>query len=202
MRVLLLYYPRSGSTSILRYYEKIRPDYKIINGPWSPLVSHLEERIKITYNEIVEYKDVFVKSTIPLFLSKNIPFENVKRDFDKVAILIRRNKEEQIESYVMAAKNKSFLDFSPTNYWVDGYDDDNTRRIRSEIEPSEEVATILKEKLNAPMFYYEDLYYDSFDPLFKHFEIEKNEEYFNEFLDRGKKYRASTLETKNNKTLL
>ncbi len=74
----MLYYPRSGSTSIIRYYEKIRPNYKIINQPWTPLISKLEDRRKISYNEIISYENVLVKSTIPLFLSKDISPEIIK----------------------------------------------------------------------------------------------------------------------------
>ena len=80
----MLYYPRSGSTSILRYFEKLKPEYTIINQPWSPLVSQLESRLKISYSEIISHKDVLVKSTIPLFLSKDIPPETIQNDFDKI----------------------------------------------------------------------------------------------------------------------
>jgi len=199
----MLYYPRSGSTSILRYFEKLKPEYTIINQPWSPLVSQLESRLKISYSEIISHKDVLVKSTIPLFLSKDIPPETIQNDFDKIFILIRRNKEEQIESYITATKNKSFLDHTPTNYWIGEYNEDTvTKKIKSEIEASEEIANFIKNKLNVPLFYYEDLYYNNFDELFGYLGIEKNDVYFNEFLNISKKYKIKSLEQKNNKTLL
>jgi hypothetical protein len=203
MKILMLYYPRSGSTSILRYFEKLKPEYTIINQPWSPLVSQLESRLKISYSEIISHKDVLVKSTIPLFLSKDIPPETIQNDFDKIFILIRRNKEEQIESYITATKNKSFLDHTPTNYWIGEYNEDTvTKKIKSEIEASEEIANFIKNKLNVPLFYYEDLYYNNFDELFGYLGIEKNDVYFNEFLNISKKYKIKSLEQKNNKTLL
>jgi hypothetical protein len=203
MKILMLYYPRSGSTSILRYFEKVKPEYTIINQPWSPLVSQLESRLKISYSEIISHKDVLVKSTIPLFLSKDIPPETIQNDFDKIFILIRRNKEEQIESYINATKNKSFLDYTTTNYWVGEYnEDDDTKKIKSEINASEEIANFIKNKLNVPLFYYEDLYYNNFDELFKYLNIEKNDVYFNEFLNINKKYKIKSLQPKNNKTLL
>ena len=199
----MLYYPRSGSTSILRYFEKLKPEYTIINQPWSPLVAQLESRLKISYSEIISHKDVLVKSTIPLFLSKDIPPETIQNDFDKIFILIRRNKEEQIESYITATKNKSFLDHTPTNYWIGEYNEDTvTKKIKSEIEASEEIANFIKNKLNVPLFYYEDLYYNNFDELFGYLGIEKNDVYFNEFLNISKKYKIKSLEQKNNKTLL
>ncbi len=198
----MLYYPRSGSTSIIRYYEKIRPNYKIINQPWSPLISKLEDRRKISYNEIISYENVLVKSTIPLFLSKDISPEIIKKDFDKIFILIRKNKEEQIDSYVMAAKTNSFLEYNPTSYWTAGYDDVDTNKIRLEIESSDEIANFIQSKLDVPLFYYEDLYYGSFDKLFNYLDIEKNDVYFNEFLNINKKYKVKSLERKNNKTLI
>ena len=199
----MLYYPRSGSTSILRYFEKLKPEYKIINQPWSPLVSELEYRIKISYSEIISHNDVLVKSTIPLFLSKGIPPETIQNDFDKIFILIRRNKEEQIHSYINATKNKSFLDYTPTNYWIGEYiEDADTKKIKLEIESSEEIANFIKNKLNVPLFYYEDLYYNNFDELFEYLNIEKNDVYFNEFLNINKKYKIKSLQPKNNKTLL
>jgi len=203
MKILMLYYPRSGSTSILRYFEKLKPEYTIINQPWSPLVSQLESRLKISYSEIISHKDVLVKSTIPLFLSKDIPPETIQNDFDKIFILIRRNKEEQIESYITATKNKSFLDHTPTNYWIGEYNEDAvTKKIKSEIDASEEIANFIKNKLNVPLFYYEDLYYNNFDELFSYLGIEKNDVYFNDFLNISKKYKIKSLEQKNNKTLL
>jgi hypothetical protein len=203
MKILMLYYPRSGSTSILRYFEKLKPEYKIINQPWSPLVSELEYRIKISYSEIISHNDVLVKSTIPLFLSKGIPPETIQNDFDKIFILIRRNKEEQIHSYINATKNKSFLDYTPTNYWIGEYiEDADTKKIKLEIESSEEIANFIKNKLNVPLFYYEDLYYNNFDELFEYLNIEKNDVYFNEFLNINKKYKIKSLQPKNNKTLL
>jgi hypothetical protein len=203
MKILLLYVPRSGSTSILRYFEKLKPEYKIINQPWSPLVSELEYRIKISYSEIISHNDVLVKSTIPLFLSKGIPPETIQNDFDKIFILIRRNKEEQIHSYINATKNKSFLDYTPTNYWIGEYiEDADTKKIKLEIESSEEIANFIKNKLNVPLFYYEDLYYNNFDELFEYLNIEKNDVYFNEFLNINKKYKIKSLQPKNNKTLL
>ena len=34
MKILLLYTPRCGSTSILKYFEKIKTEYECFNEPW------------------------------------------------------------------------------------------------------------------------------------------------------------------------
>ena len=52
----MLYTPRSGSTSILKYYAKINPEYTIVSQPWSNLVSELEIQNKVDYNRTTECK--------------------------------------------------------------------------------------------------------------------------------------------------
>jgi hypothetical protein len=200
MKILMLYTPRCGSTSILKYYEKINPEYNIINQPWSPLVSELEAKNKMEYTEIVSNKNVFVKSAIGLFFYKQIPFEVVKNDFDKIIVLSRRNHTEQTESLAHAAKNNSFLESN--KYLIDN----NLNFFMKEMDRVllEEKSKIqeLKEKLNAKDFYYEDLYYNSFEELFTYLEIEYNENYFKQFLDIKNRYRLDDVNIKKNKSLL
>ena len=56
---------------------------------------------------------------------------------------------------------------------------------------------LMKNKINL-----HHLYYNNFDELFGYLGIEKNDVYFNEFLNISKKYKIKSLEQKNNKTLL
>jgi len=200
MKILMLYTPRCGSTSILKYYEKINPEYNIISQPWSPLVSELEAKNKMEYTEIVSNKNVFVKSDIKLFFYKQIPFEVVKNDFDKIIVLSRRNHTEQTESLAHAAKNNSFLESN--KYLIDK--DLNFFMKEMDMVLLEEKSKIqeLKEKLNAKDFYYEDLYYNSFEELFTYLEIEYNENYFKQFLDIKNMYRLDDVNIKKNKSLL
>ena len=200
MRVLMLYTPRCGSTSILKYFEKIKLDYTIISQPWSPLVSELEVKNKVEYNQVVSDENVFVKSAIGLFFYKQIPYETVKQDFDKIVVLSRKNHKEQTESLAHAAKHNSFLE--STRYLID----EKLDFFMGEMDKVllEEKARIqeLEEHLNAKVFYYEDLYYRSFNDLFKYLEVEHVEEYFKEFLDIKNKYRLDETNVKKSKSLV
>jgi hypothetical protein len=200
MKILMLYTPRCGSTSILKYYEKINPEYNIISQPWSPLVSELEAKNKMEYTEIVSNKNVFVKSAIGLFFYKQIPFEVVKNDFDKIIVLSRRNHTEQTESLAHAAKNNSFLESN--KYLIDNDLNFFMKEMDNVLLEEKSKIQELKEKLNAKDFYYEDLYYNSFEELFTYLEIEYNENYFKQFLDIKNRYRLDDVNIKKNKSLL
>jgi hypothetical protein len=198
MRILMLYTPRCGSTSILKYYEKIKPEYNIINQPWSPLVSELQTRNKVKYTEIVSNKNVFIKSDIALFFENQIPYEVVKCDFDKIFVLSRRNHKEQSESLAHAAKHNTFLESN--KYLIDN--DIEIQKVSEVLLREKTKIQELKEQLNVKVFYYEDLYYNSFEELFTYLEIEHNQELFKQFLDIKNKYRLDDANIKKNKSLL
>lgn len=200
MRILMLYTPRCGSTSILRYYQKINPSYTIINQPWSPLVSELELKNTIPYSDIISNDNVFVKSAIGLFFYKQIPYENIKRDFDKVLILSRRNQKEQAESLSHASKHNSFLESS--KYLIDEELDFFIPTMNEVLLDEKSKIKELQDNLDTKTFYYEDLYYHSFDELFDYLEIKYIEEYFTEFLDIKNKYRINDNNVKKSKSLL
>ena len=44
-----------------------------------------------------------------------------------------------------------------------------------------------------PVYWYEDLYFNSFDPFFKELDLSYNQAYYEEFLDTSKKYRIEDL---------
>jgi hypothetical protein len=200
MRILMLYTPRSGSTSILKYYAKINPEYTIVSQPWSNLVSELEIQNKVDYNQIVSNKNTFIKSSIGLFFYKQIPYEIVKQDFDKIFVLSRKNHKEQTESFAHATKHNSFLE--DNKYLIDGnldfFIDEMDKTLTGEKNRIHE----LEGNLNAKVFYYEDLYYNSFEELFNYLEIEYDEELFKEFLDIKNRYRLDDVNVKKNKSLL
>jgi hypothetical protein len=200
MRVLMLYTPRCGSTSILKYFEKLNPEYTIISQPWSPLVSELEAKNKVEYAQIVSNKNIFVKSAIGLFFYKQIPYEFIKQDFDKIIVLSRKNHKEQTESLAHAAKHNSFLE--PAKYLIDGELDFFIGEMDKVLLEEKARIQELEEHLNAKVFYYEDLYYNSFDDLFKYLEIEYVEEYFKKFLDIKNKYRLDETNIKKSKSLV
>jgi hypothetical protein len=198
MRILMLYTPRCGSTSILRYYEKIKPEYSIINQPWSSLVSELQAKNKVKYTEIVSNRNLFIKSDIGLFFEKQIPYKVVKSDFDKIFVLSRRNHKEQTESLAHATKHNTFLESN--KYLIDS--DIEIQKADEMLLKEKAKIQELKKQLNVKVFYYEDLYYNSFEELFTYLEIEYNEELFKEFLDIKNRYRLDDANIKKNKSLL
>lgn len=200
MKILMLYTPRSGSTSILRYFEKVRPEFEIINQPWSRAVAQLENRKQINYFDILKENNIFVKSTINFLFDLNFSIENLKKDFNKIIILDRKNSTEQLQSYAHAEKHRSFLD-SSKYLFDDNINSDLYEYCNDTITNGKEKIEFLKKELNAELFYYEDLYYDNFDKLFSYLEIEYIEEYYQMFLNIKNKYRLNKTDVKNKKTL-
>ena len=182
----------------MKYYGKIKPEYNIISQPWSTLVSEMQTRNKVKYTEIVSNKNVFIKSNIGLFFEKQIPYEVVKSDFDKIFVLSRRNHKEQTESLAHATKHNTFLESN--KYLIDN--DIEIQKADEMLLKEKAKIQELKKQLNVKVFYYEDLYYNSFEELFTYLEIEHNEELFKEFLDIKNRYRLDDANIKKNKSLL
>ena len=90
----MLYTPRCGSTSILRYFEKIKPEFEIINQPWSSAISKLENRKQLKYSDIIKKNNIFVKSTINIIFELKFSIKNIKDNFDKIIILDRKDNEK------------------------------------------------------------------------------------------------------------
>jgi hypothetical protein len=197
----MLYTPRCGSTSILRYFKKIKPEFEIINQPWSKAISELENRKQLKYSDIIKKNNIFVKSTINVIFELKFSILNIKNDFDKIIILDRKDTKEQLESYAWAEKHKSFLESS--KYLMDYNLDSNTYEICNNILLREKTKIeFLKKELNAKLFYYEDLYYGNFDKLFSYLEIDYLEEYYKMFLDIKNRYRLNDSDIKTIKTLM
>ena len=53
-----------------------------------------------------------------------------------------------------------------------------------------------------PIFYYEDLYYGDFKPLFDELELEYNQEYYEEYLNISNRYRIGDIEIKDKNSLI
>lgn len=201
MKILMLYTPRCGSTSILRYFEKIKPEFEIINQPWSSAVSKIENRKQLKYSDIIKKNNIFVKSTINIIFELKFSIKNIKDNFDKIIILDRKDNEEQLKSYSHAEKHQSFLESS--KYLLDNNVDSNLYQTCNYflLREKGEIEFLIKE-LNAKLFYYEDLYYGNFDKLFSYLEIDYVEEYYKMFLDIKNRYRLNDSDIKTKKTLL
>jgi hypothetical protein len=123
MKILLFYTPRTGSTSILNYFEKLNPNYECFNEPWFEWMIENLHKNKIEYSELISKKNIFIKSTY-----KTIPIslDTLVNDFDKIIILLRKNQKEQVESSILAHKEYSFLNSSPrlySTYNITDYED-------------------------------------------------------------------------------
>ena len=196
MKIVLIYTPRCGSTSIFKYFSKLKPEYECINEPWFGWMNYNVDHRKYRYKDIILKGNVFIKTTY-----KNLP-ETCERfidDFDKVIFLLRRNLKEQIESSLYTHTTQSFLDYSKRKYWIDN--DEIEEFSKQHIYYDNEIrrSAILYDK---PLFYYEDLYYGDFKPLFEELGIGFDEKYFNEYLDKSNRYRTGTLECNNEKRLI
>ena len=199
MKILLLYTPRCGSTSILKYFEKIKTEYECFNEPWFEWMVENIHKNKNEYVDLITKQNIFVKSaykTLPVSL------DTLLTDFNKIVILLRKNQKEQVESSILVHKEESFLNNTPRNYNLYNITDD-------EFQTTYDRYSFLNETLfnfgtlnNLPIFYYEDLYYGDFQPLFDELELEYNNLYYKEFLDTTNKYRIGDIISKKTNTLI
>jgi len=204
MKIALIYTARSGSSSIFKYFEKIKPEYKCYNEPWfwwTKLNRYKEENTD--YKTLLLNNNLFIKSTLS---SLPVSLETIIKDFDKVIFLMRKNFKEQLESTILVNKERTYLNhkkrkyklYSITNAEIEEY----TKLINGNIDKINDTAL----KYNLPIFYYEDLYFDSFDSIFKELELNYDSEIFTEFLDKTNKYRIGDLldapETKSENTII
>jgi hypothetical protein len=199
MKILLLYTPRSGSTSILKYFQKLKPNYECFNEPWFEWMVKNVHKNEIQYLDLISKNNIFVKSaykTLPVSL------ETIVKDFDKIIILLRKNHKEQVESSILTHKEQNFLNHKPRKYNI--YNINN-----SEFEEASDRYMFLNEtignfalKNNLPIFYYEDLYYGDFTPLFNELNIEYDMEQYDAYLNVSNKYRIGDVSNKTINTLL
>jgi hypothetical protein len=199
MKILILYTPRSGTNSISEYFLKQNPDYEYFNQPFS---GYKELGIKkIPYEECIKYENVLVKSDIENFSSLKINKKKIINDFDKVLLLSRKNKREQVISCLIADLNKNYLDKTKRKYYLDGIDE----------EEIEHFITIFKyfdsmlyefEDMRFRFFYYEDLFYGDFSELFNYLNLNHIDEDFKNILDKRNKYNIGYHNSKTNKTVI
>ena len=199
----MLYTPRSGTNSICSYFLKQNPNYEYFNQPFA---RKSEEGMRPSpYGHCLIYENVLVKSNIKVFneivideLEKNKT--KLLKDFDKIVLISRRNKTKQAISHIIANKNSNFLDNSIRPYYVGNISDEEIDKDISKLEQYELQLEKYKE-LEIPIFYYEDLYYGSFDKLFEYLNISYIETDFKNILDIKNKYASMELGNKNEKTL-
>lgn len=191
MKILLICFPRTGSTSIIRYYKYSNPNIKTFSEPFN------ENGVEgyFTYNHVIQYDNVFVKHMYDQFpsdlksLSINEINEIYYKSFDKIVFLDRKNIKEQLESLSHSLT---------TNMWHSSYvynDKKHNVFIDKELKHilfwKEEFHAFANKK-NSKVFYYEDIYSTKENMLefLKEIDSSYNEIYYNKFLDNSKKYRV------------
>lgn len=199
MKIILIYTPRSGSTSIFKYFEKLKPDYLCFNEPWFEWMQANLHKKNITYNDVISNKNVFVKST---YKTLPVSLEQIIKDFDKVFILLRKNKEEQIQSYALTEMENSYLNYEKRTYNIPSISNESLIELTQRYDFLNEKLTFFSKKFNIPLFFYEDLYYgNSFPYFFSELGVKYDQTYFDEYLNINKRYKEGEFKSKKIKTL-
>ncbi len=191
MKILLVCFPRTGSTSIIDYYKHANPHIKTFSEPFNPN----GREGYFTYKHVIQYENVVVKhiyEQIPpdLGLSHFDLYNKFYEDFDKIVFLDRRDIKQQLESLSHSLTTKMWhtqyvYDEVKHNIFVD-------RELKHMLFWKEQFHTLVKQK-NAKVFYYEDIYSTKENMLefLKEIDSNYNELYYNKFLHNSKKYRVN-----------
>jgi hypothetical protein len=153
----------------------------------------------LSYEDVILEENVFIKST---YKTLPVSVDQAVNDFDKTIILLRKNITEQIESSIITHNERSFLDTSCRKYFLEDISEDEYEHTLDRFKFLNDMFNEQSKRHNIPIFYYEDLYYGDFTPLFNELDIEYKVDDFNEFLNISKRYRIGTLEPKKNKTII
>lgn len=201
MKILLLYTPRSGTNSIGDYFIKQNPDYIYYNQPFSSYSESSASLKKAPYLECISHSNVFLKSEITNFVGLKISKDKLVEDFDKILTISRRNKKNQAISYLLAEKNRNFLNKNKRDYFLEDISQKSIDRAEKYLNKSDELLEEFKD-ISLGHFYYEDLFYGDFSKLFNVLELDYIEEDFNQILNNKNKYMSGELTPKKIKTLL
>ena len=162
MKILIEAIPRSGSTALMKALAKIY-NCRVITEPWLEAIYH--ERQSKDFLRQRKIKNVVVKS-----MASQIPSDSTYEDrldthtrfakqFDIVICLGRKNKKEQVESFVHAIKNnetpKEWHGRYTFNNNISDYDYDQYG-IQYDNHMSDLV--LLANNLSSEIIWYEDLY--------------------------------------------
>lgn len=208
MKILLLYTPRSGSTSIMRYFEKVKTEYRIFNQPWSSWKGTKNYPL----NHFSGMDKLFVKNTIDWVMdndkenkklkSNSVPsIEEVLNFFDKVVVLSRKDIIQQSISLYFSSENDSYLETYNRLYNLESIDQKRLKEIQSNLTKDNDSINELI-NLGVSHYYYEDLYYKSFTEIFETMNLEFHKEYFDRYLNVEKKYKKGEVINKVVKTFI
>ena len=193
MKIALISLPRTGSTSISRYYKSINKDVVVIDEPFNLLVNNPT----MLYDNLIKNKNLFIKT---MYGDNPLEFQNMSakefvlkliNDFDLVVFLTRKNIKEHTESYVQALQTSKWA----SNYVYNSKFNELYNEVESKLNKLNLELIQTCNELNKPLYFYEDLY----DSLKKENIIEflysigcnYDKAIFNIFLNTSNKYRVT-----------
>jgi len=199
MRILILGISRSGTSSLLKgfgdqgFYQLSEPFNSGINYGTNldyP-ISNFNDYTKLCVKCLCKQKPKNLDTDGLSFYKEFI------REFDRVIILDRLNKEEHKESYLhmmwrMDNKQSVMLKWTPSDIPQEYKKDFKSDNRFEDLKKEKEEIKLISKKLNIPITYYEDLYgkdrQKSLD-IIKSWNININENKLNKYLDPKYKLR-------------
>jgi len=204
MKICVVANPRTGSSSLFGLIKSHLPkNYHCVSEPFN--VKHMKY-ISDDRNHVDIFEnsnDVFFKNICYQYPSKyenkDLWYEWLFNNFDKIILLDRRDRQLQSESFVYH-ESKNNLNWNILQYY--DLSDIEESKIQKRIEELEKDGQFLLENSNRfPLFYYEDLYVDKnmdkINELFNYLNIVPVQEYMDFFIfSESRKVRKSSKNTK------
>jgi hypothetical protein len=195
MKIALISLPRTGSTSISRYYKSINKDVVVIDEPFNLLVNSPT----ILYDNLLKNNNLFIKT---MYGDNPLEFENMSakefvlkliNDFDLVVFLTRRNIKEHTESYVQALQTSKWA----SNYVYNSKFNELYNEVENKLNKLNLELIETCNELNKSLYLYEDLYdshkKENIIQFLYSIGCDYDKEIFNKFLDTSNKYRVTPI---------
>ena len=193
MKIALISLPRTGSTSISRYYKSINKDVVVIDEPFNLLVNNPT----ILYDNLLKNDSLFIKT---MYGDNPLEFENMSdkefllkliNDFDLVVFLTRKNIKEHTESYVQALQTSKWA----SNYVYNSKFNELYNEVESKLNKLNLELIETCNELNKSLYLYEDLYdshkKENIIQFLYLIGCNYDKTIFNKFLNTSNKYRVT-----------
>jgi len=163
-------------------------------------------------NDFLEMDKLFVKNTIDWVMdnkedsgkmkSNSIPtIQEIFNFFDKVLVLSRKDITQQSISLYFSSENDSYLETYDRLYNIESIDETRLNQIKSNLTKDNDLVNELV-NLGVSHYYYEDLYYKSFNDFFQTLNLDYHNEYFDRYLNTTKRYKKGEVANKVVKTFI
>ena len=195
MKIALISLPRTGSTSISRYYKSVNKDVVVIDEPFNLVVNNPT----ILYNNLLKNDNLFIKT---MYGDNPLEFENMSakefvlkliNDFDLVLFLTRKNIKEHTESYVQALQTSKWA----SNYVYNSKFNELYNEVESKLNKLNLELIETCNELNKSLYLYEDLYdshkKENIIQFLYSIGCDYDKKIFNKFLDTSNKYRVTPI---------